>query len=84
MKVCYILEMKSLWSTSVEREHTFDVFTTLESAKKEMQKRASKHLSDLPGWEKSFECETKIVLKESKVFDKIILTIYQGNNYLTK
>jgi hypothetical protein len=85
MNVCYILEMESFCATSgsAETEHTFDVFPTLENAKKEMQKRAKKRLSNLPGWEKSFECETKIVLTcESMFFDKhVTWTIYQGNNH---
>lgn len=85
MTVCYILEMESFCATSgnAETEHTFDVFPTLESAKKEMQKQARKRLSNLPGWEKSFECETKIKLTcESMYFDKhVTWTIYQGSNH---
>lgn len=85
MKVCYILEMESFCATSgsAESEHTFDVFPTLDIAKKEMQKRAKKRLKELPGWERSFECETMIRLEcESMFFDKnVTWKIYQGNSH---
>ena len=85
MKTCYILEMKSFCATSgnAESEHTFDVFPTLEDAKKAMQRRAKARLKDLPGWEKAFECETKIRIEcESRFFDKhVTWTIFIGKQH---
>lgn len=79
---CYILEMKSFCATSgsAEHEHTFDVFSTLAKAKKAMKENAEKRLKDLPGWEKTFECETKLRIEcESRFFDKnVTWTIYEG------
>jgi len=86
MKTCYILEMKSLCTTgsSVEREHTFDVFPTPETAKKEMRKRAKERLKELVGYRESFESETSIRLDcEDLFFDKnVTWTIFPGNNHM--
>ena len=77
--------MKSFCATkgNAESEHTLDVFPLLENAKKAMQRRAKARLKNLPGWEKVFECETKIRLEcESRFFDKnVTWTIYIGNQH---